>query len=95
MTSSAPSQTISRAESLTTIDAERCPTCDEARFIMLRGNRVACPTCCSTIRHGELYVAPESRRLLQTRRSTICLVAAITTGIILALWANGLLALHY
>jgi hypothetical protein len=43
-----------------TIDAERCPTCDEERFIMLRGNRIDCPTCCAT-RHGETRVLTQRR----------------------------------
>jgi hypothetical protein len=31
-----------------TIDAGRCPTCSGAESILLRGARVACPTCCAT-----------------------------------------------
>jgi hypothetical protein len=31
-----------------TINADRCPTCDGAETILLRGERVACPTCCAT-----------------------------------------------
>jgi hypothetical protein len=94
MTSSAPSQIVTRTGSLTTIDAERCPTCNEDRFVVLRGNRVPCPTCCSTIRHGELYVSAENRGPLQTRRSIIFIVGATATAIVLALWANGLLTLR-
>jgi len=59
--SETPSLTTSQVESLTTIDAERCPTCNEARFVVLRGNRVACPTCSSTIRLSEVYVSPETK----------------------------------
>ena len=93
MTGSATSQTASRAESLDTIDAERCPTCNEDRFVMLRGNRVACPTCCSTIRRGELYVADENPKSLQTGRLIQFIALVIATGV-LALWANGLLTLR-
>jgi len=91
--SESPSLTALQAESLTTIDAEHCPTCNEARFVMLRGNRVACPTCCSTIRLGEVHVSARTQRRLQTRGPTIVMVVAIAIGI-LALWANGLLALR-
>ena len=86
-----PSLNALQAESLTTIDAEHCPTCNEARFVMLRGNRVACPTCCSTVRLGEVHA--RTQRRLQTRGPTIVMVVAIAIGI-LALWANGLLALR-
>jgi hypothetical protein len=88
------SQTVSRPGSLMTIDAERCPTCNEDRFIVLRGNRVACPTCCSTIRRGELYVPAENPRFLRTRHSTIFIVVVITSGLV-ALWTNGLLTLRW
>jgi hypothetical protein len=37
---------VSRME--LTIDAERCPTCNGAESISLRGARIACPTCCAT-----------------------------------------------
>ena len=43
-----------------TIDAERCPTCNEDRYIMLRGNRIDCPTCCAT-RHGETRALTQRR----------------------------------
>ena len=46
-----------------TIDAGRCPTCDGAETILLRGVRVACPTCCAT-RH---FAAP-LRGALETLR---------------------------
>jgi hypothetical protein len=91
--SESPSIIVSQGESLTTIDAERCPTCNEARFVMIRGNRVACPTCCSTIRLGEVDVSVRSQRRLQTPRSTIFIVVAVAIGM-LALWANGFLKLH-
>jgi hypothetical protein len=91
--SESQSQTVARAGSLTTIDAERCPTCNEERFVVLRGNRVACPTCCSTIRSGELYLSAERRDPLQTRRSTIFIVVSIAT-VLLALWAFRSLTLH-
>lgn len=94
MTDSIPSQTVSRMGSLSTIDAGRCPTCNEHRFVVLRGNREACPTCCSTIRRGELYVSAENTLLPHTRRSTIFIVVAIATGL-LALWANGLPTLRW
>jgi ribosomal protein S27AE len=94
MSQSAPPHTVSGVGSLTTIDAERCPTCSETRFVVLRGNRVACPTCCSTIRSGELYASDAKPVPPQTRRSTIFIALATATGVILALWANGLLTLH-
>jgi hypothetical protein len=36
------------SQSATTISSERCPTCDGAETISLRGERVTCPTCCAT-----------------------------------------------
>ena len=93
MTINTPSQTVSQVGSLVTIDAERCPTCNEARFILLKGNRVDCPTCCSTIRLGDLYISAENRGPLQTRRSALFIAVAIVTGV-LAVWAKGLLTLH-
>jgi hypothetical protein len=90
MTDNMRSETVTRVGSRIQIDAERCPTCNEERFVMLRGKRVACPTCCSTIRHGELYVAADNRG--QARRSAILLVVGLATGL-LALW-SGLLTLH-
>lgn len=93
MTSSTPSQTVSRTGSLTTIDAQRCPTCNEDRFVVLQGNRVDCPTCCSTIRNGELFATAENRGPLPTQRSAVFIAVAIATGL-LALWAVRSLALH-
>jgi len=43
-----------------TIDAERCPTCNEDRYIVLRGDRIDCPTCCVT-RHGETRALTQRR----------------------------------
>ena len=91
MSNSTSSQTVSRVGSSLTIDGQRCPTCNEDRFIFFRGNRVPCPTCCSTIRRGELYVAAESPGPLQTRRSVLIVVAI--TGV-LALLLLRLLTLH-
>ena len=91
--SESPSINASQVESLMTIDAERCPTCNEARIVIIRGDRVACPTCCSTIRLGEVDVSVGSQRRLQTPRSTIFIVVAVAIGM-LALWANGFLTLH-
>jgi len=82
--SESPSITASQVEPLTTIDAERCPTCNEARFVVIRGDRVACPTCCSTIRLGEVDVSVGSM---------IFIVVAVAIAM-LALWANGFLTLH-
>jgi hypothetical protein len=90
MTDSMPSEAVTQVGSRIQIDAEHCPTCNEARFVTLRGKRVACPTCCSTIRHGELYVAADNRG--QTWRSAILIAVGLATGL-LALW-SGLLTLH-
>jgi ribosomal protein S27AE len=91
--SESPSIIASQAEALTTIDAERCPTCNEARFVLVRGDRVACPTCCSTMRLGEVDVSDGTQRRLQMRGPTIFIAVAIAIGM-LALWTNGLLALR-
>ena len=63
-----------------TIDAERCPTCDEQRFVMLRGNRIGCPTCCPSGR-GETRALTQKR--LPVGRITILFVtgaAAVVAG---------------
>ena len=42
----APQESQSRPYSAAmTIDADRCPTCSGAQFVVLRGNQVPCPTC--------------------------------------------------
>jgi hypothetical protein len=90
MSDGIPTSMVSQIASRIQIDAERCPTCNESRVVMLRGKRVACPTCCSTIRGGELYAGAEHRG--QVRRSAILIVVGLATGI-LALW-SCLLTLH-
>jgi hypothetical protein len=63
-----------------TIDAGCCPTCDENRYIVLRGNRVDCPTCCSTIRLGKLKI-PADKPL---RDGWIKVVSAAGAVVVLA-----------
>jgi hypothetical protein len=36
-----------------TIDSSRCPTCDGAQFVVLRGDRVRCPTCTPPTHRGD------------------------------------------
>jgi hypothetical protein len=90
MSNSITWRTMSRTESRLKIDAESCPTCNEARFILLRGKSIVCPTCCSTIRRGELYLPAGKPR--RTRRRAKFIVIAVATSV-LALW-SGVLTLH-
>jgi hypothetical protein len=66
-----------------TIDAARCPTCNEDRYIMYRGNRVDCPTCCAVTRLGELQaVRPTSLSIGRMAVLFTAGAAAVAAGMV-------------
>ncbi len=78
------------------ISGERCPTCDGAGFIVLRGDRVACPTCSIRTHEAgsELDVSDHESGRSPSRRwrlGMLFFAAAILAGIV-ALLTSALFA---